>query len=367
MSVTIFTKLLDKIILFGIITSTLKYNIMEKYDLNSENTYESLEVGIHEQAENAEGLKNVGWIRNNIRRLVKMAGIPLVVALASLGGTSGCKFDPSGVKLVDGYVMPKDGGADSGDADPKDPDADIDADVDADIDADIDAEPDAEPVEEICDDGIDNTDNGLTDCEDPECDGESCGDGCECENSRKKEVDCGDSIDNNGDGSTDCQNTDCDGELGPEGQICEPGGETICDDGFDNSGNGLVDCADPNCATAPNCLEPVEICDNGIDDTGNGRIDCQDPECFYNDPICDGVEYCYDDEDNSGNGYRSCVDATCEDDCDQYIDENNICTDPVGWFCTMSEDYSDAPCYPNGRCSDEYSDDNTYCVCLNPY
>jgi hypothetical protein len=37
--------------------------------------------------------------------------------------------------------------------------------------ADLGEDPDCDPIPEICDDGIDNSGNGLVDCADPACDG----------------------------------------------------------------------------------------------------------------------------------------------------------------------------------------------------
>lgn len=83
-------------------------------------------------------------------------------------------------------------------------------------------------TEEICDDGIDNDDDGLIDCEDPEC--------------------------------------DCEEEI------------EICDDGIDNDGDGLIDAADPDCNPGN-----LEICCDGIDNDGDGLIDSADPDCCYRD------------------------------------------------------------------------------------
>ena len=54
---------------------------------------------------------------------------------------------------------------------------------------------------EVCDDGIDNDDNGLTDCADPAC---SATPACE----HPAEI-CGDCIDNDGDGLVDYEDPDC--------------------------------------------------------------------------------------------------------------------------------------------------------------
>jgi len=87
--------------------------------------------------------------------------------------------------------------------------------------------------DEICDDGLDNDDNGDRDCDDPACESlELC--------------------------------------LG-------------CDDGYDNDGHELSDCgADASCAGAEAC---VGACDDGVDDDGDGLTDCADPDCTGS-PAC---------------------------------------------------------------------------------
>jgi hypothetical protein len=93
---------------------------------------------------------------------------------------------------------------------------------------------------------------------------------------------CGNGIDDNDDGITD--GPDC-----PEG----PFGDPTCDDGFDNDGDTLFDTDDPDCAPPP-----VEICGNGIDDNddgitdgldndGDGQPDGEDPDCEGPPPVFD--------------------------------------------------------------------------------
>lgn len=65
-----------------------------------------------------------------------------------------------------------------------------------------------------------------------------------------EEVDCSDGIDNDEDGKTDCKDSDC-AAL----PICV---ETACDDGEDNDGDGDTDCYDFNCWEHPAC--EVETC-----------------------------------------------------------------------------------------------------------
>ncbi|MBN2723114.1 MAG: lamin tail domain-containing protein [Deltaproteobacteria bacterium] len=98
-------------------------------------------------------------------------------------------------------------------------------------------------METICDDSSDNDSDGLTDCQDPDCDGLAGPGGITCE---AAETTCDDGNDNDGDGMVDCADSDCDGLTGPDSVACELS-ETTCNDGIDNDGDTLVDCADPDC------------------------------------------------------------------------------------------------------------------------
>ena len=79
-------------------------------------------------------------------------------------------------------------------------------------------------VVEVCGNGLDDDENGLTDCDDPACFGNSC-----------PEV-CGDGLDNDADGAADCADVDCD-------EFCME----LCDDGIDNDEDLAVDCDDEDC------------------------------------------------------------------------------------------------------------------------
>jgi len=61
---------------------------------------------------------------------------------------------------------------------------------------------DSQSPVEICNDGIDNDNDGFTDCEDSDCDSDS---------SCAVEI-CNDGIDNDNDGFTDCEDSDCDSD-----------------------------------------------------------------------------------------------------------------------------------------------------------
>jgi len=67
------------------------------------------------------------------------------------------------------------------------------------------------------------------------------------------ETDCTDGIDNNENGITDCEDYECYGlvcECGLLSPACE---EYNCGDQIDNNEDGLEDCEDPRCASDPLC------------------------------------------------------------------------------------------------------------------
>jgi beta propeller repeat protein len=99
-----------------------------------------------------------------------------------------------------------------------------------------------EELEEICDNGVDDNENGLVDCCDPYC---------------------------------------------ADAPICQE----VCGDGIDNDCDGDIDCADYDCRYDENCIE--SICDDGIDNDGDGDIDCADYDCRY-DPRCGYDIFMYD-------------------------------------------------------------------------
>ena len=92
---------------------------------------------------------------------------------------------------------------------------------------------------EICNDSVDNDDDGLIDCNDPDCSKNSY-----C--IKPNEI-CTDGIDNDEDGFIDCEDTDC-----RNNRECRPKKE-ICYDRIDNDEDGLVDCEDSDCANYSSC------------------------------------------------------------------------------------------------------------------
>jgi hypothetical protein len=111
---------------------------------------------------------------------------------------------------------------------------------------------------EICNNSIDDDNNGLVDCEDPEC------------NCPKETVEnCSDGIDNDGDGLIDCNDKlDCN---------CE---KEICNNEIDDDNDGKIDCADIDCKCPKTKDKCLIIKPNG-------------PTGFKWDPIAPDVKYTY--------------------------------------------------------------------------
>ncbi|MGR3311284.1 MAG: MopE-related protein [Candidatus Brocadiales bacterium] len=186
----------------------------------------------------------------------------------------------------------------------------------------------AQPTETSCTNGVDDDCDGLTDCDDPDC---RCDIVCVPPTT---ETDCTNRIDDDCDGFVDCNDTDC-----PPSSICPEDVEIICNDGLDNDGDGLVDCDDPDCqidgdgdrSLAPPCgndcddTNPAvnhgvaEICDDGVDNDCDGTIDCIGPR----DEICD------DGVDNDGDGLVDCADPDCQVD----VDRDGFIAEPCGNDC----------------------------------
>jgi len=99
---------------------------------------------------------------------------------------------------------------------------------------------------EVCDDEVDNDEDSLVDCEDPDCSGPGC-----------QEV-CDDVMDNDGDSFADCADTDC------------PACPEICTNGLDDNRNDLVDCDDSDCATDAACTEAT----TPVTETSEGGCGC---------------------------------------------------------------------------------------------
>ncbi len=140
--------------------------------------------------------------------------------------------------------------------------------------------------DEECGNGMDDDDDGVADCADPDCANKSCGMGqaciaeaCTCRGG-STETRCGDGLDDDCDGVVDCADSDC--SAAP---LCAA--ETSCSDGTDEDEDGLVDCADPGCVGMGACEAFEVTCTGGLDEDGDGWVDCADPDCFL--VACDAL------------------------------------------------------------------------------
>ncbi len=75
----------------------------------------------------------------------------------------------------------------------------------------------------------------------------------------------------------------------------------LCSDGIDNDGNTLVDCDDSSCFAVAFCSISIEntlaVCSDQIDNDKDGLIDCDDPKCGVFDACMDSTPLlsCYPD------------------------------------------------------------------------
>ena len=169
-------------------------------------------------------------------------------------------------------------------------------------------------VEEICNDSIDNDEDGQIDCDDTECSNLF-----ECKN---PPIDAGPAVDAGtppaDTGSSSSRDTgsssspDAGSTSTTDGGSSTPSDE-ICDDGEDNDGDLMTDCADEDCYGVGDCPPGPEDCADGMDNNGDGRTDCADP-------LCAGDQNCGGGPATLPCGdlvmcLTSCVDQNCTDEC----------------------------------------------------
>jgi hypothetical protein len=176
---------------------------------------------------------------------------------------------------------------------------------------------------ELCQDGLDNDLDGLTDCQDPDCAREPA-----CEG---HEYNCNDEIDNDDDGEADCDDPDC-----FQSPVCLP--ETDCQNWLDDDQDGLTDCQDPDCAAVGYC-QAERLCQDGRDNDADGFTDCEDDDCQV-EYECQAERHCRDGRDNDADGWTDCDDDDCvntpvcqpEAPCDDGVDNDQDgltdCDDP---------------------------------------
>jgi hypothetical protein len=264
---------------------------------------------------------------------------------------------------------------------------------------------------EACNDGIDNNNDTLVDCADPQCPvGTACGsNGKICDNNKEckgctgnggpaeipSETSCTDTRDNDCDGNSDCADSNCSGQTctTPTGGvgacsggscICtatEAAGETTCNDGLDNDCDGNADCADVgscngdlcdpqghvcgggSCSVCPGgTTEPLALCNDGLDNDCDGDADCDDQDC--DGATCGPGSTCDFATGNcvcGGGGGTPEVggEITCDDTFDNDCDGEADCVD---------DSCNGRTCGPNSICLNNVCTNqaNQYTVALVP-
>lgn len=247
---------------------------------------------------------------------------------------------------------------------------------------------------ELCNDGIDNDDDGHTDYpDDPQCSGPT-------DSTEGPAGACENGVDDDGDGQIDLADRGC---LGPLDSTETIG--TVCDNGLDDDGDGLVDQADPACDLSdpslvwiiwsergsgyacddgydndhdgktdypddPSCVSPFgtsenpAACGNGLDDDGDGKIDYpSDSGCVDLYDTSELVDVCSNGLDDDGDGLIDTGDPGCFGASDS--NERG----PVGYLACDDEidndgdAKSDFPADPG--CFAAYDGDEADTVCGN--
>ena len=221
-----------------------------------------------------------------------------------------------------------------------------------------------EETEELCQDAIDNDQNGLTDCEE-----ETCKAFAVCAPKKvaeETEALCSDDLDNDDNGLKDCQEDSCFWFTKCHDAALENTYEK-CHDSQDNDRNGKADCADMNCQNGGFCTndeEPEtteELCGDGADNDRNGKADCNDANClrFAKCQKAETTEaLCSDNLDNDNNGIKDCDETSCKDfahckgGTEGCTDGVGSCTGQFRNYCegqTWKKDYCNIACV-EGRC-----------------
>ena len=125
---------------------------------------------------------------------------------------------------------------------------------------------------------------------------------------------CDDGIDDDLDTLTDCLDPDCDGVSGRE-----LGTELTCDDSIDNDADGTIDCDDADCVADPACLFTFQFTDTLADDLA--ETDLFD---VLNPLTVDSGDYVLFQIDTG-----SAIHAMCSTNADFYRD-NYIALAPAG-------------------------------------
>jgi hypothetical protein len=236
-----------------------------------------------------------------------------------------------------------------------------------------------------CGDGLDNDQDGQTDCDDAGCpDGEATGCGGVPTSPEDNNQACQDGLDNDEDGQTDCGDPGC--AQNPDVDVCQAEAEAgleQCQDSLDNDGDGRADCDDPGCAQDPEVLpcrptpeDSAQACADGDDNDRDGFEDCRDFDC-QQAGLCgepeEGLEACQDGLDNDLDGFTDCADFGCQGnpeltacltersdaDCSDGVDnDQDGYTDCRDFDCSRNEDVTVcAQEATNASCADGVDND----------
>jgi len=245
---------------------------------------------------------------------------------------------------------------------------------------------------EYCHNGIDDNNNGLVDCNDPECPS-PCADyqTPQCVNNQwicddicdGTDTSCGESICVNCNLMDACIDTDSDGifdayiDYGCYNRECVSTTDSCadcscscgnynqaentavaCSDGIDNDCDGNADCSDTDCSAQ--CLES---CFNGLDDDSDGKTDCQDPDCPDPCSVCQ-IATCgsnYQWSCTVSCSLESCI-ANPEVWCASCAQTSETsCSDNFDNDCDGFTDCDDTECINTANCPGECP----YACCLN--
>jgi MYXO-CTERM domain-containing protein len=182
--------------------------------------------------------------------------------------------------------------------------------------------------DEICDDGLDNNQNFLWDCDDPDCYGDAWCVGVEV---------CTNFLDDDGDALIDCEDPDCaDHDLDGVPDACD-----ACpsfDDAQDIDVDGQPDACDPCPDDNPDDVDGDSVCDSvDVCLAGDDRLDADSDGVPDFCDVCPGID---DAGDLDGNGVEDALDDAdgdglpdCTDQCAGYDDQLDADADAVPDGC----------------------------------
>ena len=175
---------------------------------------------------------------------------------------------------------------------------------------------------------------------------------------------CDDGVDNDNDGKTDCDDLSC--SLGIGVTVCEPvrtnteTTDATCKDGKDNDNDGKTDCDDPDCkdstlvtvcdVTTTGKEDNDVACQDGKDNDNNGYTDCNDFGCSKNAKVtvCGAAAKCGDGKCDGGETATSCA-----KDCAK--PSATSCIGKCGESSASASCQCDAECTDFGDCCKDYA------------